>query len=217
MAILSSLICQPTQADPTRLWPLVIFLHGIGERGNDLDLVRKHGPPAYFDRWDLPIFCAAPQCPADAYWADIVPELEATLDHLLESYPIDPARVSLTGFSLGGIGTWQWAIEHPERFTAIAPVAGGGFDLFHPLAVHARPRDLRKLRGLKIHVFHGRADEAVALIASRMMIWACRLNGVPVEKTFFPEADHAGGARLAYEDDSLVRWLSEQSKESPRA
>ncbi len=212
MAPLRSLIAHPPHSDTAAAWPLVIFLHGMGERGENLSLVEKHGPPAFFNTWDAPCFCAAPQCPGDAIWTDLVPELEATLDDLLASYPIDPARISLTGFSMGGFGSWQWALDHPDRFTAIAPVAGGGFHAFHPLAVRARPRDMKRLKGMNIRILHGRKDEVVPLIGSQMMAWACWMCGVPVETVYFRDADHVKGARLAYQDGALVRWLSEQQR-----
>ena len=106
-------------------WPLLIFLHGRGERGNNLDLVKKHGPPKILENKDLPFIIASPQCPrTDLWWKpDVVAGL---VDELLGKYPVDPDKVYLTGLSQGGFGTWATAARHPEKFAAVAPVCGGG-------------------------------------------------------------------------------------------
>ena len=110
-----------------RKWPLVLFLHGAGERGANLDLVKTHGPPKLIQQGkEFPFIVVSPQCPQGIWWPEIVDTLAALLDEVRENYAVDSDRVYLTGLSMGGYGTWTLACRYPERFAAIAPVCGGG-------------------------------------------------------------------------------------------
>ena len=113
-----------------KAWPLMLFLHGAGERGDNLDKVKVHGPPKLIEKEDkaFPFIIASPQCPKDGWWAsDIqVAALDALLSDLTTRYTVDPDRIYLTGLSMGGYGTWRLAADYPERFAALAPVCGGG-------------------------------------------------------------------------------------------
>jgi pimeloyl-ACP methyl ester carboxylesterase len=123
------------QASGAKHWPMILFLHGAGERGADLDLVAKHGPPKLVaQKQEFPFVIVSPQCPAGQRWDDEA--LVALLDHVLAKYKVDTTRIYLTGLSMGGYGTWSLAVNHPERFAAAAPIlrrrrwdrraAGGG-------------------------------------------------------------------------------------------
>ena len=105
-------------------WPLILFLHGAGERGADLELLKKHPLPAMLagDDADLPFIVVSPQCPAERWWPALTDELLVLLDDAIERYNVDESRVYLTGLSMGGFGTWALAIAHSERFAAIAPI-----------------------------------------------------------------------------------------------
>jgi poly(3-hydroxybutyrate) depolymerase len=108
-------------------WPLLLFLHGAGERGNDLNLVKKHGPPKLMEQGkEFPFIVVAPQCPSESWWTEELDALAALLDEVQSRYAVDPDRVYLTGLSMGGFGTWTLACRYPERFAAIAPICGGG-------------------------------------------------------------------------------------------
>src|SRR5260221_4091008 len=114
-------------ADPQQKWPLILFLHGAGERGSDPELLKLYGRPKVVEGWpDCPFIVASPQCPIDSIWLYQLDALNVLVDDLLSKYAIDPTRIYLTGLSLGGYGTWHLATLHPERFAAIAPVCGGG-------------------------------------------------------------------------------------------
>ncbi|HTY58438.1 MAG TPA: phospholipase, partial [Bacteroidota bacterium] len=106
-------------------WPLLLFLHGVGESGKDLELVKRHGPPLLVAQgMEFPFILVSPQCPEDEYWS--VPTLKALIDNLLERYDIDRSRIYLTGLSRGGNGTWKLAIAYPGLFAAIVPICGRG-------------------------------------------------------------------------------------------
>ena len=111
--------------DAARRCPLLLFLHGIGERGEDLERIKRHGLPRVIERGDrLPFIVASPQCPPGEWWD--VGTLVALLDEVEERYAVDPDRIYVTGLSMGGYGTWRLALAQPERFAAIAPICGGG-------------------------------------------------------------------------------------------
>ena len=111
--------------DRKKSWPLMLFLHGAGERGSDVERVKKHGPPRLVARRKaFPFVVVSPQCPEGERWKPDT--LTALLDDVVSRYRIDEDRVYVTGLSLGGFGTWALAGEDPGRFAAIAPICGGG-------------------------------------------------------------------------------------------
>ena len=188
-------------ADALR-WPLLIFLHGSGERGDDLARVKVHGPPKRADvRGDLPFIIASPQLPQDRAWnADWVMPL---LDKLLRELPIDPDRVYLTGLSLGGFGTWDVAAAHAGRFAAIAPVCGWG-EVAQACA----------LRNLPVWAFHGADDTVVAPEAGRAMVDAVVACGGKARFTLYPGVGHDAW-NPAYADPALYDWLLQQRRPAP--
>src|SRR5699024_6921671 len=106
-------------------WPLVLFLHGAGERGNDLEAVKKNGLPKLVEEGrDFPFIIVSPQCPAGLWWS--TDDLNLLLNDLIQRYEVDIDRIYATGLSMGGFGTWEMAIRFPDRFAAIAPICGGG-------------------------------------------------------------------------------------------
>jgi predicted peptidase len=112
-------------------YPFILFLHGAGERGNDISRVKLVGLPKNLERGDnLPFIILAPQCPEDHWWADNRHALITLVDWALANYRVDAARIYLTGLSMGGRGTWDMATLYPNRFAAVAPICGWGDGLF---------------------------------------------------------------------------------------
>ncbi len=111
-----------------RKYPLVFFLHGAGEKGDDLDVASKYGYMQYVreEGKEYPFIFIAPQCPNNKYWGCYTELLIAFLDYICDTLPVDGQRIYLTGFSMGGTRTWMLAMAEPERFAAIAPVCGSG-------------------------------------------------------------------------------------------
>lgn len=179
-----------------RKWPLMLFLHGAGERGSDLNLVKKHGPPKLVEAGqDLPFVIVSPQCPAGQWWPEHVDMLSALSDDVQSRYAIDPNRVYLTGLSMGGYGTWVLACQQPERFAAIAPVCGGG---------QAFLAD--RLKNLPVWAFHGAKDPIVPLSESRQMVDAVNKAGGQAKLTVYPDAGHDCWT-ATYENPELYQWL----------
>ena len=188
------LVILPEGYQADKKYPLMLFLHGAGERGNDLELVKKHGPFEKVKELKLPFIIVAPQCPENKYWDTDM--LNYLLDELLVKYPVDPAQVYLTGLSMGGFGTWFWAMAHPERFAAIVPICGGG----EPGLVKDKMKDL------PIWAFHGAKDKAVPLQKSQEMVDAVNKIGGKVKFTVYPEAEHNSWTET-YNNPELYQWM----------
>jgi predicted peptidase len=201
------LLYLPREYRQDKKWPLLVYLHGSGQRGNDLERVRRASLPMLLepDR-ALPgdsaildqFIIISPQCPTDAGW---VPEqVIALIEQVGKSFPVDQERVYLTGFSMGGFGTWATACQYPERFAAIVPLAGGG-------DVNLADR----LKDTPIWAFHGAKDETVPLGSDQAMVDAVRKCGGKVEFTVYPEARH-GIAIETYQNPELYQWLLAQRR-----
>ena len=191
------------EADQDSRFPLMIFLHGAGERGDDLSKVKVHGPPKMVENGeDFPFILASPQCPKDSWWTE-EPVLEL-VDYLEATYRVDPARIYLTGLSMGGYGTWHFATRAPERFAAIAPVCGGGV-----------PYKMRWIKDLPVWAFHGAKDSVVPSLDSERLIEALEKQGNKSAKlTVYPEASHDSWT-ATYANPELYRWFLSHSRNTP--
>lgn len=210
--MLRYLTYPPLGVSGPRRWPLIIFLHGSGERGDDLSLLKRYAAPRYLeDGLQVPAFVVAPQCPAGQRWDLVIEHLERLVDQLLATLPVDEEKVSLTGFSLGGFGAWDWALRHPTRFAALAPVAGCGTGDEGSIELDA----LCTLRDLPIWIFHGSADLHVSVGGADA--YADRLTrcGADARYSRLPEANHADTCREAYGTSELYLWLSGQQRRAP--
>ncbi len=194
--------------DPNRKWPLMLFLHGAGERGSDLNLVARHGPPKLVRQGrSFPFLIVAPQCPAGRIWDNNT--LLALLDHIMNTYRVDPKRVYLTGLSMGGFGTWSLGIAHPERFAALVPICGGG----NPTSIFlAGGTWADELRRLPVWAFHGAKDPIVPVQQSKQMVQALRrIGNSHVRLTIYPEARHDAWTQT-YNNPKLYEWLLQQHR-----
>ena len=187
-------------SDNGKKFPLILFLHGMGERGKDLNLVKKHGPPMLIEKGkQFPFIIVSPQCSDDQFgWS--VDVLNALLDRMIDVYNVDQERIYVTGLSMGGYGTWALAEKIPDRLAAIAPICGGG-----------NPEKVDKLRNLPIWVFHGSDDMAVPLAESQKMVEALEKVGNNVKFTIYPGIGHDSWTET-YANDQLYEWLLAQKK-----
>lgn len=194
------LLYRPDRDNETA-YPLVLFLHGAGEKGTDLGLVRRRAvlPRLLEDGLQVPAFVACPKCPPErAGWP--IDDLAMLLDALLERLPVDRRRVYVTGVSMGGRGTWEWSYEHSARVAAIAPVCGIGIPTLAP-----------RLAGLPVWVFHGENDEIVPVQRSDEMVAALRAAGNECRYSRLAGAFHNCGEAV-YGDPALWRWMFEQRR-----
>ena len=177
----------------------MIFLHGSGERGENLDLVKKNGPPSFVEnRPDFPFILVSPQCPDGTWWE--IEDLQAMLEKLLDKYRIDRNRIYLTGLSMGGFGTWSWACKYPDQFAAIAPVCGGGDAIFAD-----------ELKNVPVWAFHGEVDPVVPVKRSVEMVETVNTNGGSAKMTVYPGVGHDSWIN-AYNDEELYKWLISNKK-----
>ena len=188
------LFLPSTYAVHPQRWPLMLFLHGAGERGDDLQLVKRHGVAKIVEEQPaFPLLVVSPQCPPTEAWA---PEpLLALLDDIEQHYDMDPERLYVTGLSMGGFGTWAVAIAAPDRFAAIAPICGGG-----------DPSRVGVLRHLPVWAFHGARDPIVPLQRTVEMVEALRQCGGNVRFTVYPEAGHDAWT-ATYANPELYAWF----------
>lgn len=208
-------LLQPADYDPRKPYPLVLFLHGAGERGDDNEAQLRHGvwefaKPA--NRKKYPCFLIAPQCPKRQKWADwTAPKQRARpnaplrlvvelIEQIQKEYCIDPERVYVTGMSMGGFGTWDLLRRHADTFAAAVIVCGGGNEA-----------DARKFAKIPIWAFHGAQDDAVPVERSRRMIAAIAKAGGNPKYTEYPDVGHDSWVP-AYRDSEMFAWLFAQSR-----
>ncbi len=197
---------QPKPGGPR--WPLLLFLHGAGERGTDVQRVAIHGPPSLAKQGkEFPFIIVAPQCAEGQLWEN--ESLLKLLDHIAAKYAVDPNRVYLTGLSMGGYGTWRLGLAHPERFAALVPICGGG----NMIDALLGPGDKgAALRDLPIWAFHGAKDSVVPLDESERMVNALKKFGAnDVKLTVYPEANHNSWTET-YNNPELYAWLLAHSR-----
>jgi len=192
-------------------WPLILFLHGAGERGTNIWRVAIHGPPSLVsNKNDFPFIVVSPQCPEGQRWSREV--LVGLLEHIMKSHSVDPERVYLTGLSMGGYGTWDLGLSHPEKFAAIVPICGGGETITVLLAAREKAA---ALQSLGIWAFHGAKDPVVPLSESERMVEACKRAGIKeVKLTVYPEADHNSWTQT-YNNPELYDWLLQHRRAIP--
>ncbi|KAA3609676.1 MAG: phospholipase [Calditrichaeota bacterium] len=191
------LIYLPSDYDEkVKQWPLMLFLHGAGERGEDINKVKVHGPPKLVENGEnFPFIVISPQCPKEQWWPSLTAELMRLIDEISQNYAVDEKRIYLTGLSMGGYGTWALAGEFPDKFAAIAPVCGGGTPYF-----------ARKMRHIPAWVFHGAQDQVVPLKNSEEMVLALRKAGGEVKFTVYPEAGHDSWTET-YNNPEFYEWF----------
>lgn len=182
------------EREPAREFPLILFLHGSGERGLDVNRVRTHGPHKFLGKHpELPFIVIEPQCLPGEWWNP--EEVLDLLDVICSKYRVDPKRIYLTGLSMGGYGTWSTIPEAAGRFAAAVPICGGG-----------NPKDAAKLKDTPLWVFHGTKDPVVPVERSREMVRAVRRAGGKAKLTEYPETGHESWTQ-AYNDPALYEWL----------
>jgi len=186
-------------AQTKKKWPLILFLHGSGERGDDIEKVKVHGLPKIVEEQpDFPFVVISPQCPEGEWWS--ADALVALLDSVEKKYRIDKSRIYLTGLSMGGFGTWELAFLQPNRFAAIAPICGG-----------AVAYGLYRIKHVPTWVFHGAKDTAVSPEESTRLVAFGKKIGANVRLTMYPKAGHDSWTET-YANPKLYEWFLAQRK-----
>lgn len=186
-------------ADTITKWPLLMFLHGAGETGNDIEKVKVHGPAKLIEQGKkFPFIVVSPQARNYGWKSEQLMDL---LANLIAKYNVDVDRLYLTGLSMGGYGTWKLAADYPTMFAAIIPICGGG-----------DPGMAYRLRHMPIWCFHGAKDDIVPLSQSEQMVNAVRKYNQNVQFTIYPEANHDSWTET-YANDAIYDWLLQYRQE----
>ena len=190
----------PKDYDPAKEYPLVLFLHGAGERVQDPHQAMFHGYMKYVREQgkEYPFIFIAPQCIGNAYWGSYTESLSAFLDYILETYAVDRRRVYLTGLSMGGTGTWMFAMARPNTFAAIMPVCGSG--------IYWNVANLLKT---PIYMVHGDCDTCVPISGSVEMLTSINSRGGNAKLKICYGVGHDAW-NYAYTDDTLLEWMLSQ-------
>ena len=181
--------------------PLIVFLHGSGERGTDISLVSVHGPLQYLKTHEIDAYVLAPQCRENELWDNEA--LYGLILKIVKENKIDNNRIVLTGLSLGGWGTWRLGMAHPGMFAAVVPVCGF-VDLMDT-------DDICKLKDVPVRMYHGLLDDVVNpdfAVTAYKILKACGGN---VELTIFDDANHNSWDRV-YENPETYKWMLAQTK-----
>lgn len=188
--------------DNSAKFPLMLFLHGAGERGNnEMAKVKAHGPPKLIAAGrDFPCIVVSPQCPTGRWWD--AAELAGLLDHIEATHRVDKNRIYLTGLSMGGYGTWALAMHQPDRFAAIAPVCGGG---------NAVAAKYTKPVTAPVWAFHGAKDNVVPMGQSKAMVAAMKHHKQKAKLTIYPEAGHDSWTET-YNNEELYTWFMKHDR-----
>jgi predicted peptidase len=214
-------LLKPTQYDSQVKYPLVLFLHGAGERGDDNIRQLVHGMNDFASDETMakyPCFVVAPQCPKEQKWVDVnwsatghamparaADPLRLTMEAIAaleKQFSIDPARIYVTGLSMGGYGSWDAIARYPDRFAAAAPICGGG-----------DPAQAGRFAQLPVWAFHGGKDGVVKPQRSREMVEAIKAAGGTPKYTEYPDAGHDSWT-ATYKDPEFFAWLFAQRRAS---
>ena len=185
----------PKSYDQKKSWPLMLFLHGAGERGSNLNQVKKWGPPKRVgSKKDFPFVVISPQCPKNKRWDSA--QLHSLIEHVAASHKIDQSRMYCTGLSMGGYGTWAMIAKYPKLFAAVIPVCGGG-----------DPSTAKNITEVPIWAFHGGADRVVPASRSQSMVDAInKAGGTKAKLTIYPGVNHNSWSKT-YANEKVYAWL----------
>jgi predicted peptidase len=221
-------VLLPENYDAKKKYPLIYFLHGAGERGNDNQKQLVHGAKLFLKdsvRDEYPAIVVFPQCPANSFWSNVnitinlnnakersftfqeggeptiaMKLAESLLMKLLKEYPINKRKVYVGGLSMGGMGTFEIVRRHPDVFAAAFPICGGGN--------HATAASMTNTRWW---VFHGAKDDVVPPVNSEIMVTALQAAKAKVKYTLYPNANH-NSWDPAFAEPGLLKWLFGQKK-----
>jgi predicted peptidase len=213
---LNFLLYLPDQygADADKKWPLLLFLHGSGERGDDLDALKVGGLVEYLKvESDFPFIVVSPQLAGkEVSWSedDTVESLFTLIEEIQTLYAVDPTRIYLAGFSLGGAGVWEIGLRHPHRFAALMPVSG-----YYDSSSYGKSREvpdhLCDLKETPIWAFHSAEDPVIPLKAQQLLVDALKACDGDVQMTVYPGSRHDITDEV-FANPELYDWLMSRQR-----
>ena len=201
---LKYLVSYPEDYRTDKKYPLVVFLHGAGTRCDDLGVLERNACFVNLKkRQSRGYILLAPLCSVHN-WNEMMQTVASLVDQYRRSDTVDITRVYVTGNSMGGYGTWELAMIHPDWFAAILPVCGGGLGGF-----------AARLADVPVRTFHGLRDNVVDPIESMQMAKAVNQSGGYAELILYPELEHNCWDKV-YSDENNYDWLLSFSKSSAK-
>jgi len=207
----------PETIEPGKTYPLILFMHGAGERGTDNTAHLKHGIGPIIEgtkKAGQPVFLIAPQCPEGRFWSPVneqkthlieagkpnalVEAVLALVEETKGKQPIDPKRFYVTGISMGGFATWDILGRIPKEIAAAVPICGGG-----------DPSLAKKYEKVPIWAFHGEADPVVPVAATREIVKALEDAGGKPKTTYYPGVQHDSWTQT-YDNPGVIKWMLDQ-------
>lgn len=211
----------PKNYDPNKSYPLILMLHGAGERGNDNDKQLVHGSKLFLEeknRDQFPAFVLFPQCPENSYWSNVSEKevvegkwtfsfinggtptkamvlVQAMLKDFIKTHKVNENQIYVGGLSMGGMGTFEIVNRNPGLFAAAFPICGG-----------ANPETAANLKSTDWWVFHGGSDSVVPVEHSQQMVTALNREGASVKFSYYPDVDHNSWDN-AFAEPQLLPWL----------
>lgn len=177
--------------------PLIVYLHGAGERGEEFSHLERHGISRLLSEGkEYPAVILTPQCPAQFVWDNVVTNVKEIIDTVVDEYGIKKDRISITGSSMGGFGTWMMGLTYNNFFAGIAPVAGGSMSW-----------RMQNLKTTPVYAFHGDKDTLVPPVYSELCVNAVNANGGNAKLEILENYGHNDGINYAYEHTDLIEWL----------
>jgi predicted peptidase len=215
----------PENYDPSKKYPLVVFLHGAGERGRDNQKQLVHGGKLFLRdsiRKNFPAIILFPQCPPESYWSNVnitsengkrtfnfredgeptkaMAMAQELVRNIIKEYPVQKKQVYVGGLSMGGMGTFEIVRRNKKLFAAAFPICGG-----------AHPSTAKKMKKTSFWVFHGGKDDVVIPAHSEKMVDALNKGGADVKFTLYPNANH-NSWDPAFAEPGLMNWLFSKKK-----
>lgn len=189
------------ETDTTVSFPLLLFLHGSGESGDNIEKVKTHGPPKLIDNGtEFPFIVLSPQNPdINKLWDDNA--IILLLDNIQKNYRVDSKRIHIAGLSRGAYGVWQVAIQNPTRFASLVAICGVAPGFY-----------VKWLKNLPIWVFHGEDDDVIPVSESDNVVKELQDNGQNVRYTRYPNTGHDAWTQT-FDNPELLKWMLEQSLE----
>lgn len=182
--------------------PLIVYLHGAGERGKNIEHLYRHGIPKLLKEGkEYPAIILCPQCPEMYVWDNVVADLKGIIDSVVNECGVKNDRIAITGSSMGGFGTWMMGKTYPTFFSGIAPVAGGGMSW-----------RTSKLVSTPVFAVHGTVDGAVPIVYSQLMVDGVNGYGGKATLLKLDDMGHNDGIDYAYRNTELIDWLIKQRR-----
>jgi predicted peptidase len=199
-------VMVPAKYDSNKKYPLVIFLHGIDERGTDNEKQLRWGASLFKSdsvRHNHPSFVLFPQCPPNYYWANDIPmeSLKALIEDFVAKNNVDKRKIYIVGMSMGAYGTYEMVSRNPEMFAAAIAISGDG-----------DPNRSKNMAKTNWKIYAGKKDEVVPSDKSEKMAKALKNSGAEVSLKIYPEANHVGSWVNAFEEPDFCSWLFSMSK-----